>query len=59
VVLAVGLAASVLGALAGYEIGTRIGARWLGVVMALNAAVFTGLVASLAADWLIRRLASR
>jgi hypothetical protein len=52
VVWLVGLLAAALAAKPGYDIGVRIASPWLGVVMALNLAFMTALLAA----WLCDRL---
>jgi hypothetical protein len=56
---AAGAAGLVIGGAFGYDIGSTIASPWLGAVMALNGALFTGIVAALACDRLLRRLERR
>jgi hypothetical protein len=51
--LAYGLAV-VLGAIYGYDFGSRIGGMFIGVILALNGAVFCSIVAGAAAERLSR-----
>jgi hypothetical protein len=51
--------AAALGALYGYDIGSRVSGPGMGVVMAANAAVFAALLTSAATEPILRLLARR